>query len=559
MAVFTGKEPCPNCGSKDNLARYSDGSAHCFGKCGYNEFASDPDGSGDTRRLHTNKLKRHPDMLNGTYTDLGSRKLRTETLKFFGYQLGEYRNQPCHIAPYHSRKGEVVAQHIRLPKDDEGNKAMPWVGEPARIFQLFGQHRWPSGGKMVVVTEGEIDAMTVAQIQNLKWPVVSVPNGAKGSVQAIERASDWLESFDKVVFMFDADDAGAEGAAECAAALTPGKAFIAKLPEGTDPNDLLVANQPDAVLKAMWSAEPYRPDFVSSATDIIQEAMAPVEWGWTMPECLKSLYNWTYGPRPGQVWVGGAGVGIGKTDIFSEMQAHEVSTGHSVAIFHGEQSPPETIQRLAAKLDGVPYFLPDTVKDPEGLHRVLTPHADQIHVYDHRVQPTEWADIAKWVKWVVKVYGCRQVFIDNLTLLSAHADDERRFLDGLLKEATDMASQLGITIHFLSHLTTPKLGKAHEEGGRVEAKQLTGSRAIMRYAHVLWGLERDTQSDDAVVKTTGTLRTLKVRLAGHNVGKVTWLRYDPSTSLQRETEAPPEPKKEEQDVGFTSTDGYAFN
>lgn len=33
---FVGHEPCPKCGSKDNLARYSDGHAFCFG-CGHME------------------------------------------------------------------------------------------------------------------------------------------------------------------------------------------------------------------------------------------------------------------------------------------------------------------------------------------------------------------------------------------------------------------------------------------------------------------------------------------------------------------------------------------
>ena len=37
MADFVGHEPCPTCGSKDNLARYSDGSAYCFG-CGHTEL-----------------------------------------------------------------------------------------------------------------------------------------------------------------------------------------------------------------------------------------------------------------------------------------------------------------------------------------------------------------------------------------------------------------------------------------------------------------------------------------------------------------------------------------
>jgi Zn ribbon nucleic-acid-binding protein len=36
VANFVKHESCPSCGSRDNLARYSDGSAWCFG-CGYKE------------------------------------------------------------------------------------------------------------------------------------------------------------------------------------------------------------------------------------------------------------------------------------------------------------------------------------------------------------------------------------------------------------------------------------------------------------------------------------------------------------------------------------------
>lgn len=39
MANFVQHEPCPRCGSKDNLARYDDGSAWCFG-CSYYERGS---------------------------------------------------------------------------------------------------------------------------------------------------------------------------------------------------------------------------------------------------------------------------------------------------------------------------------------------------------------------------------------------------------------------------------------------------------------------------------------------------------------------------------------
>ncbi len=40
MADFIQHEPCPSCKSSDNLARYNDGSAYCFGQgCGYVETA----------------------------------------------------------------------------------------------------------------------------------------------------------------------------------------------------------------------------------------------------------------------------------------------------------------------------------------------------------------------------------------------------------------------------------------------------------------------------------------------------------------------------------------
>jgi len=37
--MFIGHEPCPSCGSRDNLGRYADGGAFCFG-CHYTERAS---------------------------------------------------------------------------------------------------------------------------------------------------------------------------------------------------------------------------------------------------------------------------------------------------------------------------------------------------------------------------------------------------------------------------------------------------------------------------------------------------------------------------------------
>ena len=53
-----------------------------------------------------------------------------------------------------------------------------WRGDTANPT-LWGQHLWKSAkGKRLVITEGEIDCMTVGQLLETKWPVVSLPNGA---------------------------------------------------------------------------------------------------------------------------------------------------------------------------------------------------------------------------------------------------------------------------------------------------------------------------------------------------------------------------------------------
>ena len=41
MANFVRHSPCPNCGSKDNLAIYDDGSYFCFSHCGYKSISKE--------------------------------------------------------------------------------------------------------------------------------------------------------------------------------------------------------------------------------------------------------------------------------------------------------------------------------------------------------------------------------------------------------------------------------------------------------------------------------------------------------------------------------------
>ena len=79
---------------------------------------------------------------------------------------------------------------------------------------MFGMSQWASGGKFITVTEGELDALAVAEMFDGKWPVVSIKRGAAAAAKDIKENLEWLETFDKVVICFDNDEKGIAAAKE---------------------------------------------------------------------------------------------------------------------------------------------------------------------------------------------------------------------------------------------------------------------------------------------------------------------------------------------------------
>ena len=117
---------------------------------------------------------------------------------------------------------------------------------------LFGQQLWAPGQRLVI-TEGELDCMSYAQVTGLTWQVVSIPNGCQGAVKAIRRELQFVESFEEVVFLFDQDEHGKKAAEECAALLRPGLAKIAQLPM-KDASEMLMSGKEAELKAAVYAA-----------------------------------------------------------------------------------------------------------------------------------------------------------------------------------------------------------------------------------------------------------------------------------------------------------------
>lgn len=521
-STCVGHEPCPKCGSKDNLARYDDGHAYCFSTgCDYYEPG---DGSvGVTKPKNEGTLT-----LKGEYRSLATRKIKEETCKFWGYRVGEHNGRTAQLAYYFDPKSrQPVSAKVRF-----ADKKFTIIGDGENM-PLYGQWLWKTGGKMLTITEGEIDALTVSQLQDNRWPVVSIPKGSKGAKKALKQNIDWVDSFETIVLMFDCDDPGREAANECAELFAPGKVKIATLPF-KDPNECLQNGQGKAVIDAMWNAPVYRPDGIIAGVELTRDALkSAILPGYSLPYPL--LNEMMGGLREQELTLLTAGSGVGKS-TFARHLAYDLNQEHGLTIGNVflEESNAKTAQAYVAldnaiplgKLRKNPSILTDAQWD-KSLAKVVH---NKMFFYNH-FGSLESDHLLSKLRYLRQGCGCNFIILDHISIVisgqTSSSEGERRDIDILMTKLRQLIESTGVGIIGIVHLSQPE-GKAHEEGGRVSLNQLRGSGALKQLSDNVIALERNQQS--AKKKDMSSIRLLKCREFG-DTGLADTLRYNRNTGI----------------------------
>ena len=517
--------PCPECGSTDNVAVYDDGHGHCFG-CEAHwppgsfeqaEFVGkDPGQPGEGAASHDLHLQLD-------IVPLPKRNLTQTTCRQYGYGLAPFgRDGTKHqFATYHDDKGRPVAQKVRGP-----DKFFTVLGDMSKAT-LFGQKICRSGGKMLVVTEGEIDALSVAQAFNNRWPAVSVPNGASGASKSIKANLEFVSSFDKVVFCYDQDEPGQTAAADCAALLPPGKAHIASLPR-KDANEMLQADEAGKLSSAIWDAREYRPDGVVNLKDLKARIATKPQMGTPYP--WPELNALLYGMRGQELTTWCAGTGAGKSSVVSEIVYDLITQREQkVGVVYLEEGVERSGQRLVGLALGKPIHLPGTEYTDDEFNEAFDRTLGTGRVVAYDAFGTINLDVLlSRLRYMVVGLDCSTVVLDHVSMLASGADageDERRLLDRTMTELRTLAQDTGVCLHVVSHLR--RIGQSrvgHEGGDEVSLSHLRGSQAIAQLSDNIVALERDQQAEDLAERNVTQMRVLKNRYAGQlgPAGKLVW-------------------------------------
>jgi len=533
---FVRHEPCPACGSRNNLARYSDGHAVCFTvDCNHYEKANGE--VVESKPQSTRRLE-----MTGVVASIPDRRISEATCKQFGVTV-EY-----------GASGQIVKHHYPYYDKDSGTQ----TGTKSRIVDnksfyasgtfdnvgLFGQQAFKSGGKYVTVVEGEADALAVSEMFDNKWAVVSIRSGASGAVKDIKANLEWLETFENVVICFDNDKAGQEASRAVLDLFTPNKAKNVVLPM-KDAGEMLKERNVQGFIKEWWNAKTYQPDGIVAGSDtwdyiVAQEEVKSILYPWS---CLNDM---TYGFREKELVTITSGSGMGKSQMVRELEHYLLgATDDNIGILALEEDIPKTaLGIMSIEANQTLHLSRDASREDKRGYWERTMGTGRIFMFDHFGSTCE-DNLLSRVRYMAKGLDCKWIILDHLSIVVSDQEtgDERKAIDSIMTKLRQLVQETGIGLFLVSHLRRPN-GKAHEDGGQISLAELRGSASIAQLSDMVIGLERDQQHADPQVRNTTTVRVLKNRYAGLT-GVACYLYYDKDTGRMIETTCPVGDEKQE--------------
>ncbi|UNA05057.1 primase/helicase protein [Pantoea phage vB_PdeP_F1M1C] len=558
-SIFLFHAPCENCGSSDGNSVYSDGHEWCF-VCEHRVPANkEREAKLSTRRRTGGSKPMSYDVWNfgdsnGRYSDLTARGISKETCQKAGYWLAKVDNRMYQVADYRDQNGSIVSQKVR-----DKDKNFKTTGSH-KSDALFLKHLW-SGGKKIVVTEGEIDALTVMELQDCKYPVVSLGHGASAAKKTCAANYEYFDQFEQIILMFDMDDAGRKAVEEAAQVLPAGKVRVAVLP-CKDANECHIMGEDKAILEQVWNANPWVPDGVVSALslkDRVKEAMTSEDAVGLLFDGCQGLNDRTLGARGGEVVMVTSGSGMGKsTFVRQQALAWGKRMGKRVGLAMLEESVEDTIQDMMGLNNKVRLRQSDEVKKAIAEDGRFDEWYDELfgddtfHLYDSFAEAEADRLLAK-LAYMRTGLGCDVIVLDHISIVvsASEESDERKMIDRLMTKLKGFAKSTGVVLVVICHLKNPEKGKPHEEGRAVSITDLRGSGALRQLSDTIIALERNQQGD---MPNLVLVRLLKCRFTG-DTGIAGYMEYNRETGWLEPSSYTGE--EGEGDTGWTEQDGQS--
>lgn len=519
--------PCPfvDCGSSDAFSWETDkgcGRCHSCGK-GYpsrkwpkfdwasEEYPTHHITREDAANMNTPTLSVvQEEFLTPVYRSM--RSISEDTMKFYGVQTmvnadGESIKQ-TYVYPNDTSKTRMLPKRFNLP-ENKGFKA----------DSLFGMDKFNAGSaKAVVITEGELDAMSAFQMLGGKTPCVSIPS-ATPSQKLFEKCKEWLDSFDKIYVSFDSDNK-AEGVAEKLANLFPNRVYSIPHDKYKDANEFLEAGARESYRNAFSHAKKFIPENIFNTPDQFLSILHDDDDSSYVSTGIQSLDDVILGLMRGHFTVFQAPEGIGKTEFMRYLEYSLLTQNDDIkiAICHMEEVKKRSLLGLVSYELKKNVTRKDLIHNQTEVDQAIMKLSGEERLYQFTLGVDEDPlEILERIRFLTEACGVSYIFFEPIQDLaySRQGDESvEQFLSQLSTKLARISAELNVGIVTIAH---------ENDDGAIRDCRMIGKRAS-----VVIKLERDKMAKDDESRNTTKLLVVKNRPTG-STGYAGQLFFDSET------------------------------
>ncbi len=506
--------PCPSksCNSSDARQLYEDLTSFCFScrsffpKQESEEFEIE---TVKTPNFFKKKMATIEEIEKYPIRGFKERGITKTVAEFFDVKVsyGEDGEIDTHYYPYDDNKAYKVRE---LPKQ------FSWVGKSKG---LFGQSKFNNSGKRLIITEGEIDALSVAQANYDKYkkiyPVVALSSSVM--TKSLLENRDWIRSFQEVILCLDNDEAGQKATEEATRIIGLDKVKLVKLPL-KDANEVLLKFDSARLMQCLFDAAPYVPAGIIGKEEL-WEALQNYNKAASVPypACLDGINTKLKGMRSGEIALFISGTGSGKSTVLREIMLHLLeSTEDKIGVISLEESPAETARKLAGMaLNRNPAKEEIPIEELKaGFDTVFS--SDRVVLLDHQGSIND-NSIVDQLEYMC-LTGCRYLFIDHITILVSEGVENltgNEAQDRVMNDLLRLVKRHPVWIGLVSHLRKAPNNKGSFEEGRLPSiDDIRGSGSIKQISFDIISFARNLTADSEAERNSIKMRILKSRYTG---------------------------------------------
>ncbi len=400
------------------------------------------------------------------------------------------------------RRMEFVKYRL-IDFDRSRHKSKEWCEAGCKPI-LFGMdHCDPEKSKTLVITEGQIDSLSLASagVPN----AVSVPNGARGFTWA-DHCRDFIAQFDTIVAFGDCERGSITLVNElrelfpnCRIRAPRIKDYLGE----KDANDILRSFGERALRTAVEKAETFKPSTIKEMADVEQVDLEDVPHIKTFFPKLDTAIGGLY---EGQLVTFTGKRGTGKSTFASMIAVAALWQNWNVLFYSGEMADYEVKRWIDFQIAGEQAVKERVYTSSSGYY--IEPECEKqlSDWYRHRLfivdnaamDEKENADIISETEAAVRTYGIRLVIIDNLmTAIDAGENvyiEQSRFA----RRLKALARKLHIVVLLVAH---PRKGKTKE----LDSDEISGSGDVANLSDTVLTLDRVRKAKDDGEKVNQTL------------------------------------------------------